>query len=155
MILVSACLVGEKCRYDGGSFEYKWIKDLVENNLAIPICPEIEGGLSTPRTPSEIRIINGEKKVIDKLGADLTEHFIKGAEETLETALSTGASCAILKSLSPSCGKGKIYSGNFDKKLVEGNGLTCDILMKNKIKIFDENEKKLFEEFYKSLKAKS
>ncbi len=145
MILVSACLVGRYCRYDGGTCKVDWVIDLVDKGLATTICPEAFGGLSTPRNPSEI-ICKHPLKILNDIGEDITGNFVEGAQKSLDIAKSVNATCAILKSKSPSCGKGKIYSGNFDGSLIDGNGVTVDAFIKNGIKVFNENEK---EEFYK------
>ena len=136
MILVSACLCGINCKYNGGNNYNKKIFELVKDGKAIPICPEQLGGLSTPRNPSEIK----EGKVLTNKGQDVTDNFIKGANEVLELAKKIGIKKAILKSKSPSCGKGKIYSGNFDKKLVDGNGILVELLLKNGIEVISSDE---------------
>jgi uncharacterized protein YbbK (DUF523 family) len=134
-ILVSACLLGEDCRYDGKSnYNEEIFKLSLKHNL-IPVCPEQIGGLPTPRVPAEIKL----DRVINKNGEDVTNEFICGANKTLEIAKAFDCKYAILKSISPSCGVFKIYSGNFDKVLVDGNGVTGDILIKNNIIVFDEN----------------
>lgn len=120
MILVSACLVGINCKYNGGNNFNQEIFDLVKNGEAIPICAEQLGGLSTPRLPAEIKIINGKKHVINKNNVDVTEDFERGAREVVNLAKKLNIKKAILKSKSPSCGVDKVYSGNFDGELVDG-----------------------------------
>ena len=134
MILVSACLAGMKCRYDGNDTFKQDIFDLVLKGEAIPVCPETMGGLAVPREPAE-RV--GDK-VISINGRDVTSEFKKGAEKTLEIALINKIELAILKSKSPSCGVGKIYDGSFTSELVEGNGMTTELLIKNGIKVINE-----------------
>lgn len=136
MILVSACLVGINCKYSGGNNYNEKIFNLVKEGKAIPICPEQLGGLPTPRTASEIK--NG--KVINKENIDVTNEFKKGATEVLNLAKKLKITKAILQPRSPSCGCGKIYSGNFDGVLIDGNGITADLLIKNGIEVIPADE---------------
>jgi uncharacterized protein YbbK (DUF523 family) len=136
IILVSACLIGCSCRYDGKSCECAELKKLLENNTFIPVCPEQMGGLPTPRLPSERQ---GEI-VIMKDGTDVTLQYQKGAEIALHIALTCRADFAILKSKSPSCGKGYIYDGSFSGNLIEGNGITVEKLISNGIPVYSEKE---------------
>lgn len=141
MYLVSACLAGVNCRYDGKNSENKWICELVKVGQAIAVCPEQLAGLSTPRISCEIVIDEMvDKKVISKDGQDLTEKFVLGAEKTLAIAKAMGIKKAILKSKSPSCGCGLIHDGTFSGKLIEGAGLTAELLIKNDIEVYTENE---------------
>jgi len=136
MIIVSACLAGVPCRFDGQAKGYEKIKELVKKEKTILVCPEQLGGLTTPRLPSEIK---GDK-VFSKAGTDVTAQFTRGAEITLALAKEYGSSRAILKSRSPSCGKGKVYDGTFSGQLVDGNGFTADLLLKNGIEVLTEEE---------------
>lgn len=140
MILVSACLAGINCRYDNRNSYNEKIFNLVKEGKAIPVCAEQLGGLSTPRNPAEIKIINEKKYVIDNEGNDVTLEFEKGAREILELAQKLNIKKAILKSRSPSCGNGKIYSGDFDGKLVKGNGVLADLLINNGIEVISSDE---------------
>lgn len=135
MILVSACLVGLHCRYDGKTSVNDELVELVLKGEAIPVCPEMMGGLPVPRIPAE-RV--GDK-VINKEGMDVTKEFTLGAEKTLDLALINKVEKAILKSKSPSCGVGVIYDGTHSRTLKEGNGLTVELLMKHGIHIENEN----------------
>lgn len=128
-VLVSSCLLGEECTYRGDSNK----KDILDTlNLEyIEVCPEVLGGLSTPRPPVERQ----GKKVADKDGTDVTKEFILGAEKTLETAKNEKVELAILKSKSPSCGNGKIYDGTFTSKLIDGKGMTSELLENNGIDV--------------------
>lgn len=135
-ILVSACLLGVSCRYDGRSVPNEQVIALSEKYALIPICPEIYGGLSTPRTPSE-RV--GDR-VLMKDGTDVTENYARGAEATLRLAELSGAKYAILKAKSPSCGKGRIYDGTFTGRLVAGDGVTAENLTRVGIKVLTEDE---------------
>lgn len=136
MKIVSACLAGINCRYDGKSCENKKVVELVIKGEAIPVCPEQLGGLPTPREKHEI---NG-KNVISESGKDRTREFLSGAQEALKIAKLAGCSQAILKSKSPSCGDGKIYDGTFSGKLVDGEGIFTKLLKQNKIDIKTEEE---------------
>lgn len=133
-MLVSACLLGVSCRYDGKSKGDDRVKALMDKYDLIPVCPEIMGGMPTPRVPSEIK--NG--RVYGEDGNDVTEYFKKGAEEVLSLAKLYGCKKALLKENSPSCGFGRVYDGSFSKKLVEGNGIAADLLYENGIEIFGE-----------------
>lgn len=135
-ILVSKCLAGFNCRYDGGNNLVPAVKDLVDRGLAVPVCPEQLGGLSTPRTPSERR----GSRVISKDGDDVTAEFKAGAKAALKIALENNCRVAILKAHSPSCGKGCIYDGQFIGKLVPGSGVTAELLLRNGIKVMTEEE---------------
>lgn len=131
MKVVSACLAGVPCRFDCQAKERAQVRDWVEQGLAVAVCPEQMGGLSTPRPPSEIQ--NG--KVMTNQGVDVTAAFVAGAEVALKVALENGATEAYLKSKSPSCGFGRIYDGSFTGKTVEGNGLFAEALLKAGIKV--------------------
>ena len=139
-ILVSACLIGENCRYDGNNNLVEAIKALHEKGEVIPVCPEMLGELLAPRPACEIVEEAGVRKVIGKDGNDYTTPFKKGAQLTLEEALKNDVSLAILKARSPSCGSGKIYDGTFSGKLIDGNGVTAQLLIDNGIKVVTENE---------------
>ena len=140
MILVSACLVGINCKYSGGNNYNQKIFDLVKEGKAIPICPKQLGGLNTPRKPVELKVINGKRHAIDNEGNDLTENFERGALEVLNLAKNLNINKAILQPRSPSCGVNKIYSGNFDNKLVDGNGILAELLKQNGIDVLTPNE---------------
>ena len=140
--LVSACLAGENCRYDGKNSRIEAIAELVRQGRAIPVCPEQMGGLSTPRSPCEIvRSGDGGIKVMSRDGRDCTREFHIGAEKTLAIAKAHGIKKAILKSKSPSCGCGQVYDGTFSGKLTEGHGITARLLMDHQIEVFTENDK--------------
>ncbi|MBO6017736.1 MAG: DUF523 domain-containing protein [Oscillospiraceae bacterium] len=135
-VLVSRCLAGFSCRDDGGNNLVPEIRQLAENGFAVTACPEQLGGLPTPRIPSE-RV--GDR-VVNREGADVTAEFTAGAEAALQIALEHGCRTAILKSRSPSCGKGCIYNGKFSGELVPGNGVTADLLLQNGITVMTEEE---------------
>lgn len=114
-------LLGVSCRYDGNSKPNEKIIDLKEKYNLIPICPEIMGGLPTPRMPAEIK----DGRVKTENGIDVTEEYKKGADEAIKLAKLFGCKKAILKENSPSCGCGKIYNGEFTRTLKDGNGITA------------------------------
>lgn len=140
MYLVSACLAGVQCRFDGKSYESQKVIDLVNSGEAIPVCPEQLGGLATPRVSCEII---GDK-VMNKEGQDLTVEFILGAERTLAIAKVLGIKKAVLKSKSPSCGCGKIYDGTFTGVLVDGYGKAAELLKENGIEVCTEQDLEQF-----------
>lgn len=148
MILVSSCLCGEKCKYNGGDNYNLSVISYCEQEEFVHICPEVCGGLSTPRVPSEIvggtasDVLDGKAKVINKEGIDVTSQFIKGAYIALEKAKELKISLAILKANSPSCGKGKVYNGSFNNRLISGNGITAELLIREGFKVITENELK-------------
>lgn len=139
-ILVSGCLVGMKVNFEEEGHLVKELQKLMLQGQAIAVCPEVLGGLPTPRDPGEIEVVNGERKVYNNKKVDITENFILGAERTLEVARKSGAKIAILKSKSPSCGCGEIYDGSFTEKLVEGDGFTTALLKKNGIRVITEED---------------
>ena len=135
-ILVSACLMGLCCRYDGGSGRLSCLDKLLRLHTLIPFCPEQAGGLPTPRVPAEI--INGA--VITKSGGDVSAEFARGAGEAVKLAKLCGCRYAILKEKSPSCGSGKIYDGTFTGKLISGDGVTAAALKKAGLTVIGESE---------------
>lgn len=135
-ILVSACLLGVCCRYDGATKPNGEVIKLREKFVLIPICPEVDGGLPTPRTPSE-RV--GDR-VLMKDGKDVTENYRLGAEAALERARSFGCTAAVLKARSPSCGSNSTYDGSFSGTLVERDGVAAELLKKNGILVYTEDE---------------
>ncbi|MBU0661141.1 DUF523 domain-containing protein [Patescibacteria group bacterium] len=136
MKLVSACLLGIKCRYDGKSKPDSKVLELAKIETLIPVCPEQLGGLATPRVSAEQ--MNG--KVIAKDGTDMTEGFKRGAEEVLKLAKIYNCKTAILKQRSPSCGSGQIYDGTFSGTVIEGDGVTTKLLKENGIEVVSEEE---------------
>lgn len=129
-LLVSACLLGENCKYSGGNNYTPAVEALKERFELIPVCPEQLGGLPTPRVPSERvgdRVLNREE-------ADVTDAFRLGAEKALEIALAHGVRRAVLQERSPSCGSGMIYDGTFSGNLIPGQGVTAELLRKNGIR---------------------
>ncbi|MEC1376913.1 DUF523 domain-containing protein [Heyndrickxia oleronia] len=144
MILVSSCLAGLDVRYNGTNCLNDKIRKLVEENKAITICPELLGGFSTPREPAEIiggngeDVLDGNAKVVEKSGKDVTQLYIKGAYSTLKQAKKLNATLVVLKENSPSCGSLTIYNGEFTGKKIMGMGVTSALLKRNGIKVISE-----------------
>ncbi len=137
-ILVSACLLGCSCRYDGKSKPDERVLALLSDSphTLIPVCPEIMGGLSTPRVAAErlgCRVLRAD-------GSDVTEAYEKGAREVLRLSRLYGAHAAILKAKSPACGIGKIYDGTFTRTLTDGDGVLAALLKQNGIHVMTEND---------------
>ncbi len=135
-ILVSRCLLGEPCRYDGRDNRSEAVCRLSEQYRIISVCPECDGGLPTPRTPSERR---GER-VVMRDGRDVTAAFLRGAENALALAREHGISFAVLKARSPSCGKGEIYDGSFTRKTVARDGVAAELLLRAGYRVLTESE---------------
>ena len=135
-ILVSACLLGENCKYSGGNNRDEKVIALGEKHTLIPVCPEVMGELEIPRPPCERR----DGKVVSKDGRDVTAEFYDGAEKTLYVAEETGCQLAVLKERSPSCGFGKIYDGTFSGKVIDGNGVTAQLLYDSGITVIGETQ---------------
>lgn len=135
-ILVSACLIGKNCRYDGKNSLKDEILQLQDKFILIPICPEVDGGMSTPRLPSERR----GNHVINQIGEDNTLYFHRGAIHALKLAKEHHIRYAILKSKSPSCGRDQIYDGTFSSTLTNGDGVLAEYLKKEGITIYNEHD---------------
>ena len=133
-LLISACLLGVNCRYDGGNnaLPPETLEMLRSRYELVPVCPEQLGGLPTPRVPSERR----DGRVVSREGTDVTDAFRRGAKEALRIARETGCRRALLKTNSPSCGSGTIYDGSFSGRLVEGDGVAAERLKHEKIEVF-------------------
>ena len=136
MLIVSKCLAGEPCRYDGRDNLVPEIRALVETGRALAVCPEVLGGLPTPRVPSECR----GGRVVNARGADVTEAFERGAARAMELCRRNGCTAAVLKARSPSCGKGMIYDGSFTGTLVPGSGVFARELLRAGIPVLTEEE---------------
>ena len=133
--LISACLLGKECRYNG---KHSKLENLSYSDIEwIPVCPEELGELGTPRPPAEIQ---EDGKIITELGVDVTEKFINGANMALKLGIENGCKTALLKSKSPSCGKGEIYDGSFSKKLINGNGVFAQYCQDNNIKVISSDD---------------
>ena len=141
-ILVSACLLGVRCRYDGKSKPHPAVERLLEQHTLIPVCGEILGGLPTPRVSAERQ---GER-VVTADGCDVTAAYRRGAEEVLRLAERYGCKAAILKERSPSCGSGRIYDGTFTGTLTDGWGVTAELLRDHGICVIGESEAETWRE---------
>lgn len=135
-VLVSACLLGECCRYDATAKYHAELVDALASFEVVSLCPEIEGGLSCPRLPSEIA---PDGRVVDASGADVSVAFERGAHAALEAARREACAWAVLKAKSPSCGTGEIYDGTFSGTLRPGCGVTARLLANEQVRVFDEN----------------
>ncbi len=160
-ILISACLAGDRVRYDGrrepleNALLTRWKKE----NRLVKVCPEVDGGMKVPRPPAQIvggnglDVLKGWAKVRDNGGCDVTGFFIKGAEYALSMAQKYGARLAILKGKSPSCGSHQIYDGSFTGTLIPGAGVTAALLRENNIRVFSEHELEMVERALKTGKG--
>jgi uncharacterized protein YbbK (DUF523 family) len=147
MRLVSACLLGIRCAWDGKDrYRNKKVIELLRKETLIPVCPEQLGGLATPREFQEIEkgsgndVLDGKSRVKNKIGQDVTRQFIRGAKEALKIAKQYNIKEFIAKSRSPSCGCGLIYDGSFSKRLIKGDGVTVALFKRNGIKVITEND---------------
>ena len=136
ILIVSACLLGVPCRFDGKSKTNDAVIALKKDFTLVPICPEAAGGLKSPRPPAEQR----GKRIIDKNGKDVTDAFLKGSHKVLARAKNVGAKAGLLKANSPSCGVHAIYDGSFSKTLVAGQGTAAKLLSEAGLTLFDETE---------------
>jgi uncharacterized protein YbbK (DUF523 family) len=141
MIMVSACLCGANCKYNGENNLNRSVLQLLAEGKALPVCPEQLGGMTTPRPAVEISggtgadVLDGNARVVSLSGMDVTENFMRGARETLMIAKAANIKDAILKAKSPSCGCGRIYDGTFSGRFIEGNGVTAELLIRNGIRV--------------------
>lgn len=135
-IVVSACLLGHNCKYNGGNNHSQRVLDYIEGHEVIPVCPEVAGGLSVPRTPVELQ--NG--RAINQNGEDVTDFFLHGIEKTMEKLTEEKIDLAILQPRSPSCGCKQIYDGTFSKVLIEGKGMFAQALAAAGIPLLDGND---------------
>ena len=137
-ILVSRCLLGEPCRYDGRSVPVPELEKLRQaGHVLIPVCPEVLGGLPTPRSPAERQ---PDGRVVNRAGEDVTAAYLEGAGRTLALALEAGCTLAVLKAKSPSCGCRGIYDGSFTGRLVPGQGVAARLLEESGVRVVDETE---------------
>jgi uncharacterized protein YbbK (DUF523 family) len=135
-LLVSACLLGVECNHEGGHSRRPAVEALAESYRLVPVCPEVCGGLSTPRPAAE----RSGDRVVNVDGVDVTAAYERGARAAVELALATGARGAVLKARSPSCGRGEIYDGTFSRTLREGDGVTAAALRAAGVEVVSENE---------------
>lgn len=146
MILVSSCLAGVECRYNGSHSYVGKINKLVEEKKAVIACPELLGGFQTPREPAEViggtgeDVLDGRAVIKTQSGKDVTDLYIKGAYLTLEMARRIKADTIVLKENSPSCGSGHIYDGSFSSQKIAGNGVTAALLKKEGFRVISEHQ---------------
>ncbi len=138
MILVSACLLGENCKYSGGNNYCQAVVDYLKNKEYLPFCPEAAGGLPIPRPPCERR----GQQVVSKDGRDETEAFYQGAQQGLALCQKHGIKLAILKESSPSCGSSLIYDGSFGNRKIPGEGVTAALFRQHGIEVLSEEDVK-------------
>ena len=140
-MVISACLLGVRCRYDGGDSRNEIAIEQQKKYKLIPVCPEESGGLPTPRPPAEIvggdgnDVLEGTAKVMTADGTDVTAAYLKGAHHALQVVQSNGATHVVLKARSPSCGCGDIYDGTFSGTLTFGDGVTSALLKRHGITV--------------------
>ena len=150
-ILVSACLLGERVRYDGCllglGLDHEVLRRWIQEGRVVPVCPEVAAGLAVPRPPAEIRggapgreVLSGTAEVVQPGGEIVTEAFVAGAAFALEAALALGIQVAVLKEGSPSCGSGSIHDGTFTGTKVRGSGVTTALLRQAGIRVFSEGQ---------------
>ena len=145
-VLVSACLAGRACRFDGSDNKDDRLAGLVAEGRAVLVCPEEDGGLGTPRPAAEIvggdghDVIAGRARVVTRAGLDVTEQYLNGARIALERAGQAGAETAVLKARSPSCGKGCVYDGTFTQTQAVGDGVTTALLEANGIRVLTDED---------------
>ncbi len=135
-IMVSACLLGENCKYNGGNNLSDRVLEYVKGHEVIPVCPEVLGGLSTPRNPAEV--VNGV--ITTNIGEVVDDQFRRGAKKALRLAVENRVDMAILQSRSPSCGVKEIYDGTFSGKLIKGQGVFARILNESGIRVVDAED---------------
>ena len=136
MILVSACLLGENCKYNGGNNRNEIVLAYLKDKDYLPVCPERAGRLPSPRPPAELQ----HGRVVDKVGKDVPAAFLCGAEKTLALAKKHRPELCLLKANSPSCGFGKIYDGTFSGRKIQGNGVTAELLLQNGFSVITEKD---------------
>lgn len=145
-VLISACLAGVPCTHAAEAKTRAWALELVASGRAVTVCPEVAGGLPIPRPEAEIQgggggdVLDGTARIYDAEGADVTEQYRRGAEVALNAAARTGATLAILKARSPSCGCGTIHDGTFSDRLIEGDGVTAAALKRAGLDVISDED---------------
>jgi len=146
LIILSACLAGKNCCWDGKNNKKEEFRGLMDEGYALPVCAEELGGLSTPRPPAEITggsgedVLDGKARVVNREGKDVTKEYLKGAYEVLNLVRKKGIKKAIFKVRSSSCGRDKIYDGSFNHILKRGNGVTCALLLREGVEVITDEE---------------
>lgn len=136
-LLVSACLLGVACNHEGEAAKRSLRDQLEERYRVVPVCPEVLGGLPSPRPAAEIQ---PDGRVVNVDGADVTAAYRRGADAAVRTALASGATRAVLKARSPSCGPSQVYDGTFSESLVEGEGITAAALREVGVEITSDED---------------
>ena len=146
-LLISACLLGQRVRYDGGGFDpVQLLLDWQSKGRLVVVCPEVAGGLPTPRPPAEIPggqgalVLAGEQVVVTDQGEDVSAAFIRGAEQALALVRKHRIRYALLKARSPSCGNVENYDGSFSGVRVSGEGVTAAALRQAGVRVFNEEQ---------------
>jgi uncharacterized protein YbbK (DUF523 family) len=152
-VVVSACLLGAAVRYDGRDkkAQHRVLQRWIDEGRVVSLCPEVLGGLGTPRPPAELVQVGGLRRVLAKTGRDVTAEFEKGAADSLEQALRHGACVAILKEGSPSCGSTYVHDGTFSGSRIDGEGVTAALFAEHGIRVFSENELDAAGEYVESI----
>jgi uncharacterized protein YbbK (DUF523 family) len=155
-ILISACLLGERVRYHGGDarLEHPILRRWQEEGRLVPLCPEVTGGLSTPRPAAEITVTPDGRRVLTAAGQDVTGAFERGAEAAASACAAHGIRIALLKDGSPSCGSHSIYDGTFSGRRMDGDGVTATRLRAAGVRIFNESEIDFAAEYLHSLQTR-
>ncbi|MFH1062985.1 MAG: DUF523 domain-containing protein [Candidatus Omnitrophota bacterium] len=156
MILVSACLAGTKCRYNGQDCANNIIAELKNKNKIIAVCPEVMAGFTTPRLPCEIvggtgeDVLNGQAIVVNNLGENITAAIVNSCCQALEIAKENKINLAVMKAKSACCGVGQIYDGTFSNRLIEGDGILTKLLKKQGIKVISSEQFAFVEQLKKN-----
>lgn len=146
MIVVSSCLAGLEVRYNATHRLNDKLKQLVDEKKAVTVCPEVLGGLPTPREPAEIvggdgaAVLDGRARILDRKGTDVTAAYIEGAEKALDVVRKLDASLVVLKENSPSCGSSMIYNGEFSGVRIAGDGVTSALLKRHGYEVISEDD---------------
>ena len=156
-VVVSACLLGSPVRYNGKDKKtsHPVLQRWIDEGRVVSVCPEVLGGLGTPRPPSEIIHVAGARRVHANDGRDVTAEFETGAADALEQAIRHGAPVAILKEGSPSCGSTYVYDGTFTGARVDGEGVAAALLRRYGVRVFSENELDAAGDYVASLERRS
>jgi uncharacterized protein YbbK (DUF523 family) len=147
MKMISACLLGIRCAWSGDErYKNEQALELLQTDILLPVCPEQLGGLPTPRPPQEIQngtgddVLDGKVRVLNRDGIDVTDAFVRGAQEVLKIAQQFNISTFIGKTGSPACGCGQIYDGSFSGRAIEGNGVAAALLLRNGVRLISEKD---------------
>jgi uncharacterized protein YbbK (DUF523 family) len=145
-VVVSACLAGVACTHEAGAKTRDWAVRLVAEGRAVLVCPEVAGGLPIPRPAAEMRggdggdVLDGRARVVSEDGDDVTDNYVRGAEKARDAARAAGATLAILKARSPSCGCARVYDGTFSGMLKDGDGVTAAMLKRDGVNVAGDED---------------